>query len=168
MSLASSYAGSAAPAPSARTAEIATDTKAGTTAGADTKAGDPGWVAARRPQVLVVDDENLIADSVATILNRNGYDAVARYGALEAIHYVREWGPDIVIADVILPDLDGVRLAMAVRLLCPAVRIVLFSGNADTAPLVDLASNDGVSFELLAKPVHPAQLLKALKAQMSA
>jgi DNA-binding NtrC family response regulator len=116
----------------------------------------------------VVDDETLIADSVATILNRNGYDAVARYAALEAIHYVQEHGSDIVITDVILPDLDGVRLAMAVCALCPTVRIVLFSGDADTAPLVELASNDGVSFELLAKPVHPAQLLRTLKAQTNA
>lgn len=135
---------------------------------ADTNVDAPSRAAARRPHVLVVDDEVLIADSVAIILNRNGYDAVARYGALEAIHYVREWGPDIVITDVILPDLDGVRLAMAVRAMCPAVRIVLFSGNTDTASLVDPASNDGLSFELLAKPVHPAQLLKTLKSQMSA
>ena len=105
---------------------------------------------------------------MATILNRNGYEAVARYAGLEAIHYVKEWAPDIVITDVILPDLDGVRLAMTVRALCPDARIVLFSGNVDTVPLIELALNDGVAFELLAKPVHPAQLLKTLKAQMSA
>jgi DNA-binding response OmpR family regulator len=152
------HAGLALPSDSAPTSNI----------DGDNKVDDRFNAAVLRPHVLVVDDESLIADSVVTILNRNGYDAVARYAALEAIHYVQEYGPDIVIADVILPDLDGVRLAMAVRALCPAMRIVLFSGSGDTVPLVELASNDGLSFELLAKPVHPAQLLKALKAQPNA
>jgi CheY-like chemotaxis protein len=162
MSLSFSRARFATPSTSAPASEIVADPKA------DSKVDAPFWDAALRPHVLVVDDESLIAGSVATILNRNGYEAVARYGALEAIHYVQEWGTDIVITDVILPDLDGVRLAMTVRALCPDARIVLFSGDADSAPLVELASNDGLSFELLAKPVHPLKLLRTLKAQTSA
>jgi hypothetical protein len=48
--------------------------------------------------------------------------------------------------------------------LCPNARIVLFSGNVDTASLLDDASLEGYFFEILPKPVHPLQLLKALKA----
>ena len=43
-----------------------------------------------RLRVLVVDDEDLIADSVAEILNRNGYEATARYSGKTAIQYVEE------------------------------------------------------------------------------
>lgn len=116
-----------------------------------------------RLKVLVVDDEILIADSVAEILNRNGYDATALYGGAEAIRHVEEECPDIVVADVIMPDLDGVRLAIAIQACCPRARIVLFSGNAATSGLLDRATSDGFFFELLTKPVHPTQLRKVLK-----
>jgi CheY-like chemotaxis protein len=115
-----------------------------------------------RLRVLVVDDEGLIADSVAEILNRNGYDATARYSGKTAIQYVEEECPDIVVSDVIMPDYNGIQLAKAVHLLCPETRIVLLSGNTATSDLLHRASREGHVFELLAKPVHPLELLKAL------
>jgi CheY-like chemotaxis protein len=115
-----------------------------------------------RPRVLVVDDEDLIADSVAEILNRNGYEATARYSGKTAIRYVEEECPDILVSDVIMPDYNGIQLAKAVHLLCPETRIVLLSGNIATSDLLHRASREGHSFELLAKPVHPLELLKAL------
>ena len=114
-------------------------------------------------RVLVVDDESLIADSVAAILNRNGYDAVSRYSGSDALLSIHEQCPDIIVSDVMMPDLNGIQLAKKVRTMCPKARIVLFSGNVDTASLLDSASLEGYFFEILAKPVHPLQLLKALK-----
>ena len=67
------------------------------------------------------------------------------------------------MSDVIMPDLNGVQLAQSVRMLCPTTRIVLFSGNAATARLLQDSSGKKHSFELLAKPIHPLDLLKALK-----
>jgi CheY-like chemotaxis protein len=115
-----------------------------------------------RLRVLVVDDEGLIADSVAEILNRNGYEATARYSGKTAMQYVEEECPDIVVCDVIMPDYNGIQLAKAVQLLCPEARIVLLSGNTATSDLLHRASREGHFFELLAKPVHPLELLKAL------
>jgi CheY-like chemotaxis protein len=115
------------------------------------------------PRVLVVDDETLIANSVAEILNRNGYDATALYTGASAVRWAEEECPDIVITDVIMPDYDGVRLAMTIRARCPEARIVLLSGNAATSSLLDHAVSDGLFFELLTKPVHPEELLKALR-----
>jgi CheY-like chemotaxis protein len=122
------------------------------------KAGDGD-----RERVLVVDDEDLIADSVAAILNRNGYSATARYSAKAAIQFVEAECPDIIVCDVIMPDSNGVQLAKAIRQHCPDVRVLLFSGNAATSDLLHRASKEGDLFEVLAKPVHPLQLLKALK-----
>src|SRR5581483_1186669 len=81
----------------------------------------------RQRRVLVVDDETLIADSVAMILNRNGYAAEARYSGTAALEAVQGTCPDIVVSDVVMPDFNGIQLAKAVRSLCPAARIVLFS-----------------------------------------
>ena len=115
------------------------------------------------PRVLVVDDERLIADSVAMILNRNGYIAVAKYSGADALQTITERCPDIIVSDVVMPEFNGIQLAKAVRSLCPDARIVLFSGNVDTTSLLDDASLEGYFFEILAKPIHPVQLLKALK-----
>lgn len=112
----------------------------------------------------MVDDENLIADSVAAILNRNGFDAVARYNAFTAMEYLNQRRPDIIVTDVVLPDVDGVRLAMSIRAIYPDMRVVLFSGNTATAELLEMSAGDRRSFEFLSKPVHPAQLLKTLRA----
>lgn len=115
-----------------------------------------------RLRVLVVDDEGLIADSVAEILNRNGYEATARYSGKSAIQYVEEECPDILVSDVIMPDCNGIQLAIALRLQCPEARVLLLSGNGATSDLLQQAYREGQSFELLAKPVHPLELLKAL------
>jgi CheY-like chemotaxis protein len=122
-----------------------------------------GAKSTRQKRVLVVDDETLIADSVAMILNRNGYAAEARYSGTEALESVQGQCPDIIVSDVVMPDFNGIQLAKAVRSLCPAARIVLFSGNVDTSSLLDDASMEGYFFEILAKPLHPLSLLKALE-----
>ncbi|HSZ16261.1 MAG TPA: response regulator [Terracidiphilus sp.] len=116
----------------------------------------------KQPRVLVVDDESLIADSVAAILNRNGYAAISRYSGVDAIQSIHEQCPDIIVSDVVMPDLNGIQLAKTVRSICPNARIVLFSGNVDTASLLEDASLEGYFFEILPKPVHPLHLLKAL------
>jgi DNA-binding NtrC family response regulator len=113
---------------------------------------------------LVVDDEELIADSVAEILNRNGYDAISRYSGESAIECIEDQCPDIIVSDMIMPNCNGIQLAKSVRFRCPTTRILLFLGNSATSRLLDNASDDGYLFELLAKPIHPLELLKALKA----
>jgi CheY-like chemotaxis protein len=67
--------------------------------------------------------------------------------------------PDIIVSDVIMPESNGVQLARAIRQHCPDVRVLLFSGNAATSDLLHRASQEGDLFEVLAKPVHPLQLL---------
>lgn len=87
-----------------------------------------------------------------------------RTAAWKPIRHIEEQCPDIVLTDVIMPGFHGVQLAMAVRARCPETRIVLFSGNAATSSLLDPAVTIGFFFEPLTKRLHPAQLLKALKA----
>jgi CheY-like chemotaxis protein len=114
------------------------------------------------PRVLVVDDESLVADTVADILNRHSYQAVAVYAAKEALEQARRACPDIVLCDVIMPEMSGVEAAIALRQLCPAARIILFSGQAGTSALLERARAQGHDFEMLAKPIHPRELLQRL------
>ena len=118
---------------------------------------------ARALRVLVVDDEKLVADSLSEILKRFHYDAVAFYNGEAAIEAARRQCPDFVLSDVMMPRLNGVETVLRIQEICPGTRILLLSGNAATADLLKQARSKGHDFELLAKPVHPEELLRRLQ-----
>ena len=116
-----------------------------------------------KPKVLVVDDERVIADTLAIILNQSGFDASAVYTGTEAVETARSHEPDLIISDVIMPDMNGIEAAIRIREILPSCKILLFSGQAATADLLEKARLDGHEFEILAKPVHPQDLLAKLR-----
>jgi CheY-like chemotaxis protein len=112
-----------------------------------------------RPVVLVVDDESVIADTLAEILTRSGYTAMPAYDAEDALETALLMPPELLITDVVLPGMSGIELAVTIRRIFPDCRILLFSGQAATADLLASAGHSGHKFELLSKPVHPSELL---------
>lgn len=117
-----------------------------------------------KPKVLVVDDERVIADTLAMILSQSGFDAQARYSGEDALEFASTFQPDMLICDVIMADLNGIDAAIRIRALLPKIKILLFSGQAATADLLEKARAQGYEFEILAKPVHPQDLLNRLRA----
>ena len=115
------------------------------------------------PRILVVDDEKVIADTLVQILNRHGFIADAAYGGEEAIEKARLHCPELLLSDVLMPQVDGVEAAIAIRQHCPDTRIILFSGQAATVEILARARERGHIFELLPKPIHPTQLIKHLR-----
>jgi CheY-like chemotaxis protein len=114
-------------------------------------------------RILVVDDEPLIADTIVQILNRSGFVAEAAYGGREAIDTARRISPELILSDVLMPHVDGVEAAITIQKFLPETRIVLFSGQAATVEILARARTCGYHFELLAKPLHPTQLIKHLR-----
>ena len=117
-----------------------------------------------KPKVLVADDERVIADTLAMILNQSGFEARAVYSGEKAVELASAFKPDMIISDVIMADLNGIDAAIRIRALLPQVKILLFSGQAATADLLEKARAQGYEFEILAKPVHPQDLLTRLRA----
>jgi CheY-like chemotaxis protein len=117
-----------------------------------------------KPKVLVVDDERVIADTLAMILNQSGFEARAVYSGEGALELVPAFSPDMLISDVIMADLNGIDAAIRIRALLPKIKILLFSGQAATADLLEKARAQGYEFDILAKPVHPQDLLNRLRA----
>jgi CheY-like chemotaxis protein len=116
-----------------------------------------------KPKVLVADDERVIADSLAMILNKSGFDARAVYSGEQALEVASAFEPDMLISDVIMADLNGIDAAIRIRAMLPAIKVLLFSGQAATADLLEKARVQGHEFEILAKPVHPQDLLNRLR-----
>jgi CheY-like chemotaxis protein len=116
-----------------------------------------------KPKVLVADDERVIADTLAMILNQSGFEAKAVYSGEKALELAPVFNPDMLISDVIMADLNGIDAAIRIRALLPQIKILLFSGQAATADLLEKARAKGYEFEILAKPVHPQDLLSKLR-----
>jgi DNA-binding NtrC family response regulator len=121
-------------------------------------------VSENSPQtVFVVDDEPVIASTLAAILNASGFRATAFTSPEDAIKAAEREGPSLLISDVVMPGMNGVELAIHLKSLCPKCKVLLFSGQAATREIIDLARNAGHDFELLAKPIHPKDLLAAIR-----
>ncbi len=110
-------------------------------------------------RIFIVDDEKNIADTLAMILRRSGHQVHVFYNAQNALAEIAISCPDLVISDVFMPEMNGIEMAVFIRQRYPACRILLFSGNAVTSDLLKDVREQGYEFELLAKPVHPRELL---------
>ena len=113
-------------------------------------------------RVLILDDEQIIANTLALILNRSGFDARAVYSGEAAIEAARELSPDVLISDVIMQGMTGIEAAIRISEIVPHCHVILFSGQATTSDLLERAQASGHHFELLVKPVHPRALLDRL------
>lgn len=109
--------------------------------------------------MLVVDDESVIADTLAEILTRSGYAAESVYDGTSAMEIALIKPPELLITDVVLPGMSGIELAIQMRRIFPDCKTLLFSGQASTSDMLASARQAGHHFTLLTKPVHPKDLL---------
>jgi CheY-like chemotaxis protein len=121
--------------------------------------------AQKKKKIIVVDDDALIAESLADILNGEGFEATAVFSGYDAIERARQIQPDVVVSDVVMPEMNGIEAAKSIREFLPQCRIILFSGQALTKNLLAEARAQGHTFEMLAKPVNPYSLLAALRSK---
>ena len=118
-------------------------------------------------RVFVVDDEPVIASSLAAVLQMNGFSARFFTSPLEALAAARSESPDLVISDVAMAGISGVDLAIQMRTQYPNCKILLFSGQAATLDLLEGARAQGYDFRLLQKPIFPSEFLSEI-GQLSA
>jgi DNA-binding response OmpR family regulator len=115
------------------------------------------------PRILVVDDEELITDTLTEILKQNGFNARGTYSGKQALQVAKRFRPDYLLADVLMPFMNGIELAIEIRKLRANIRILLFSGHANSADLLLQARLNGNDFDVVAKPIHPDKLLELLR-----
>jgi DNA-binding NtrC family response regulator len=113
--------------------------------------------------IFVVDDENTISQTLALILSSSGFTVSSFTDPLKALEQVPSRSPDVLLTDVVMPHLSGIDLAIQIKEKCPACKILLFSGQAETLDLLGAARQQGHDFSFLAKPVHPLELLRQIK-----
>ncbi len=116
-----------------------------------------------KQRVLVADDERVIADTLSMILNQSGFETRVAYSGEQAVEIAGEFKPEMLISDVIMAGVNGIDAAIEIRRMLPEIKVLLFSGQAATADLLEKARARGYDFEILAKPVHPQDLLARMQ-----
>jgi CheY-like chemotaxis protein len=119
------------------------------------------------PVILVVDDERMIADTLSVILAQNGFAAMTAYDGTSALEIATLVQPQLLISDVMMPGMSGIDLAIAIRDAVPNCDIILFSALASTADLLRSARLAGHDFAVLAKPVHPTEMLARVSERLA-
>lgn len=115
---------------------------------------------ASNARVVVVDDEHIIADTLAEILNSHGFHAKALYSGEAALEEVHDFRPQIVLSDVRMGGIDGVEAAIRIRRLDPDCRIILFTASPVRHSI--RAQIDSLGFEFIERPLHPQGVLALL------
>ena len=114
-----------------------------------------------QPLVLVADDEPRITKLVALTLHDEGFRVVTASGGEEALKKAEEVRPDIVLLDIVMPDLDGIEVMRQLREWRPVPVILLTAkgSTSDKAKGLDLGADD-----YIAKPFHPDELAARVRA----
>jgi two-component system KDP operon response regulator KdpE len=113
--------------------------------------------------ILVVDDEPRIAEAVTMNLELEGYQVSCASSGQEALRKVTEELPDLIILDIMMPDMDGFETLQRIRELSniPVIMLTVKGGETDKVRGLELGADDYVT-----KPFSPKELVSRVKAAL--
>ena len=114
-----------------------------------------------KARALVVDDEREFADVLAERLRIKGYGAEPRYSGPEALDKIRNGAFDIVILDLVMPEMDGISVLDEIKRLRPTVEVVMLSGKATREDAVEGIKRG--AFEHMDKPCDHGTLVAKIE-----
>jgi signal transduction histidine kinase/DNA-binding response OmpR family regulator len=114
-----------------------------------------------KPRILVVDDETSLRDTVETILQREGYDTSVAPSGAAAIEALRHCHYDLVLTDLKMPDVDGLKVLQHVRNCSPDTVTVMMTGYGSINSALEAVQLG--AYEYLLKPTSPAELIAAVR-----
>ncbi len=114
-------------------------------------------------RILVLDDEQEIAEVIALYLKNDGYEVSLAYSGREALRMIEEEPPDLALLDVMLPDIDGFRVLQKIRekYRFPVIMLTAKTEYTDKITGLTLGADD-----YIAKPFNPLELVARVKAQL--
>lgn len=112
-----------------------------------------------KKRVLIVDDEPKIGRVFGLKLKLAGYDVASTTSGAEAIELVRAQNFDVMLLDILMPDVTGIDVLVRVRTFSQ-IPIILFTGRAD---VLEIAKRYGAN-DYVSKPLNPDHLVEKIKA----
>ncbi len=114
-----------------------------------------------RVRLLIVDDEPDGRDALAELTQRWGYEVLTADDGTEALRRAIEWHPDVLLTDLVMPNMDGLWLLRAVRAELPDLPVLLITGQGTVQTAVQ-AIKEG-AYDFIEKPLDPARLRVVLE-----
>ena len=117
-------------------------------------------------RILVVDDDAALRFALCRLLEHWGYEVVTAADGDEGLQCLTEHGPDVVLVDMFLPEMDGIELIRRVRRCCRHLPISAMSGGSrvySAGEVLEVARDFGAHYTFL-KPIAPDALLAAVQA----
>lgn len=114
-------------------------------------------------QILVCDDDKEIVDAIEIYLMQEGYSVLKAYDGMQAVELLKKNQVHLLIMDVMMPRLDGIRATMQIRE-NSSIPIIMLSAKTEDADKI-LGLNVGAD-DYLAKPFNPLELVARVKSQL--
>lgn len=118
-------------------------------------------------KIFVVDDEKQIADLLGSVLQEQGFDVETFYAARSALLRANDCAPDVLVSDVVMPEMGGVALAEALQKQNPNTKVILISGNPYWKARGMSRGGELDGFTLLLKPFSLHRLLGLIRSEPS-
>ena len=113
--------------------------------------------------ILVCDDDKDIVEAISIYLEQEGYVVFKAYDGLEAINILRSQPVDLLIIDIMMPKLDGIRATLKIREYSSIPIIILSAKSEDTDKILGL--NIGAD-DYICKPFNPLELVARVKSNL--
>ena len=113
--------------------------------------------------ILVCDDDKQIVEAIDIYLTGEGFKVIKTYDGYEALEYLETQSADLLILDVMMPGLDGIRTTLKVRE-TSSIPIIILSAKSEDADKI-LGLNIGAD-DYITKPFNPLELVARVKSQL--
>ena len=119
-------------------------------------------------RALIVDDEQMVAETLAMVFEKSGFIVKTAYSAHDAIVQARDFQPHLLLSDISMPGKDGLFLVNEINRELPACRILVLTGFYSNHKAVnETAARLARPVGILTKPVHPDELLREASAVLA-
>lgn len=116
-------------------------------------------------KILIVDDEEEFASTVAERLNLRGYQATAVFSANEALALIRTAPPDVVLLDLMMPGINGLDTLRMIKETTPAIEVIILTGYGGIQG--KLEGMESGAFDYVMKPVDLGALIVKIESARS-
>ena len=111
-------------------------------------------------RILIVDDEQMVAETLSTIFRQHGFSTCTAYSADEAMAQVNAFSPDLLLCDLNMPEKDGTALITELDGAFPSCRVLVLTGSTTGPSRVwALAKSLHRQLSILPKPCPPSEVL---------
>jgi DNA-binding response OmpR family regulator len=114
--------------------------------------------------ILVCDDDKDIVDAIEIYLTGEGYHVLKAYTGIEALNVINAENVDLLVMDIMMPKLDGIRATLKVRESKNKIPIIILSAKSEDSDKI-LGLNVGAD-DYVTKPFNPLELVARIKSQL--